>query len=86
MYVAAQRACVLKIKERYVLLDLLGFRFFMGSARTQELMHLLHQGTTLHQVISQLKRKYLVDQILAEIAQLLALHILAGESEKSLQI
>jgi len=67
---------VVKIKRRHLLIDLLGFRFFLVNRSTREILKLLYQGVTLQTVIRRLRHKYPASQILKELARLRVLHLL----------
>lgn len=67
---------VVRIKRRHLLIDVLGFRFFLVNRSTREILKLLYQDVTLQTIISQLKHKYPVTQILKDLARLRVLHLI----------
>lgn len=67
---------VMKIKRRHLLVDVLGFRFFIVNRITREILKLLYKGVTLQTIIRRLKHKYPATQILKELARLRVLHLI----------
>lgn len=67
---------VVKVKRRHLLVDVLGFRFFLVNRSTREILKLLYQDVSLKTLIKRLKRKYPVTQILKDLARLRVLHLI----------
>src|SRR5262249_44940716 len=67
---------VMKIKSQHLLIDVLGFRFFLVNRSTREILQLLYQDVTLQTIIRRLKHKYPATHILKELARLRVLHLI----------
>ena len=67
---------VVKIKRRHLLIDVLGFRFFLVNKTTREILNLLYQDVTLQTIIRRLKHKYPATEVLKELARLRVLHLI----------
>jgi lauroyl/myristoyl acyltransferase len=67
---------VVKIKRRHLLIDVLGFRFFLVNQSTREILKLLYRDVTLQTIMSRLKHKYPATQILKDLARLRVLHLI----------
>lgn len=67
---------VVKVKRQHLLIDVLGFRFFLVNRSTREILKLLYQDVTLQTIMNRLKHKYPATRILKELARLRVLNLI----------
>jgi len=64
-----QRVFVLRVRDKRLLIDREGFRFFLTSRGGELLLERLHRGTTLGRLVRELRSSLSVDDILRELAR-----------------
>ena len=71
-----ERARVMRIRGRYLLVDTRNFRFFIVSAATRKLLQHLFSGSTLERVVREVGRSQPREAILRDLARFRLLHLM----------